>query len=615
LCGINGFNWSDERLLLKMNETVRHRGPDDEGCYLSDGISLGNTRLSIQDLSSAGHQPMKYTRGNREVYLVHNGEIYNFEELRAELEGHGYAFVSHSDSEVILASYLEWGFDCVRRFNGMWAFAIYDVQENIVFLSRDRFGIKPLYYHYDGAKLIFSSEIKAILLHEIQRVPNDRVIFDFLNYGLVDHTEDTFFEGIKRLMPGSNAVLELPTRNLRLWKYYDLNSKAPIGNYDNCIENFRSLFYRAIKGHMVSDVVVGSCLSGGLDSSGIVCAMRRCKPESELQVFSLGFPGDEVDETRYQKVVAENCGARLNSITFALDELIKDFEDLIRTQEEPFVSLSIYGQYRVAKLIGEHRVKVVLDGQGGDETFGGYEYQFAYYFYELLRRGKLIRLAKEIVAYCKKHGSYSAITYWLGLLLPSKLKEFLISRDRYYLQKTFTKTFGRPLDRKFQRKTLNESLAEAVTYSPLPGLLRYEDKNSMRWSVESRVPFVDHSMVEYANSMPIEWKIRDGSAKIILRHALAGIIPKIIVDRQDKIGFGVPERAASTAVRQFIEGIIESDSFQHRPYWNAQKVSRLFHKSFSSKRGTRIFTGEDIWRIVILEMWLRMYVDKPTPNS
>ncbi len=597
-----------------MNEIIRHRGPDDQGQYSTKQFSMGTVRLSILDLSSLGHQPMTYSKDGKEVCITYNGEIYNFHDLKTELEALGYLFKSNSDTEVILASYLEWGPECVNKFCGMWAFALYDREKNFLFLSRDRFGIKPLYYYCGGEKLIFSSEIKAILQHEIERKPNEKLIFDYLFYGLVDHTEDTFFQQIKRLLPGHSAIFYLENREFRVWRYYTLKVKqqAKLMSSDASVQDFTNLFYQSVGQHMLSDVVVGSCLSGGLDSSSIVCAMRQNKPNGEIQAFSLGFPGTTIDETPFQKEVASACGAKLSSTTFSPDDLLRDFEDLVWSQEEPFLSLSIYGQYKVAKLVNENHVKVVLDGQGGDETLGGYQYQFGYYYYELFRRGQLIRLIKEILAYRKKHHSLSALNYFAGLLLPQTLKNFFLARNKYHLTKDFVKKYSMENDRRFQRKSLNDSLLEATTYSPLPSLLRYEDKNSMRWSVESRVPFLDHTLVEFSISTRSDCKINYGSTKILLRKALDGKLPANILKRQDKIGFEVPERANSEAIQQFIRKIVESSQFKNRSYFDSEKVSRLLSETFSTGKRPKIFAGEDIWRIVILELWFRIYIDPPS---
>jgi len=610
MCGINGFSWTNETLVRKMNDAIRHRGPDDEGVYIDNKVSLGHVRLAIIDLSPKGHQPMKYEKDGREVWIVYNGEIYNFMEIRGKLEKIGYSFNSNTDTEVILAAYLEWGPDCVKKFNGMWAFAIYDKNKDIIFLSRDRFGIKPLYYYYDGKNIVFSSEIKAILEHDIERKPNDAVIFDFLYYNLLDHTEETFFEGIKRLMLGHNAIFDLRTRKIKIWKYYDLASKVKIRENPANPQKFRELFSRAVKMRLVADVPVGSCLSGGLDSSSVVCIMRQIKPDADIKTFSLVFPGLEIDESQYQKAIVNKCNVEWYKTTFTAKDVLRDLEDLIQTQEEPFFTLSIYGQYRVMKLAREHAMKVLLDGQGSDEILAGYHYFFGYYYYELFRNLKWGRLIKEIINYRKNTRSFKAVKYFAGLLLPEKLQRLLLNRSTY-LSKEFIKRFKHRKDPRFQRKELNEALINAVINN-LPPLLRFEDKNAMRWSIETRVPFLDPELVEYVLSTPSDAKIKDGLTKVILRKALRGIVPDVILDRKDKIGFATPDReiANSSEIKKFIWDIINSESFKNRKYWDWKKIHKIYKNNVSNSKD--IFVGEAIWKVVILELWLRKWVEGDT---
>ncbi|ACS32503.1 asparagine synthase (glutamine-hydrolyzing) [Thermococcus gammatolerans] len=609
MCGINGFSWSDEGLVREMNVAIRHRGPDDEGVYVDDNVSLGHVRLAIIDLSPKGHQPMRYEKNGHEVWIVYNGEVYNFMELREELEKKGYVFNSNTDTEVILAAYLEWGFDCVKKFNGMWAFAIYDKTKKLLFLSRDRFGIKPLYYYYDGQNLIFSSEIKAILKHEIKREPNDAVIFDFLYYNLLDHTEDTFFEGIKRLMPSHSAVFDIKTRELRIFKYYDLRKRLKkLKKAEEDPATFRKLFKKAVKRRLIADVPVGSCLSGGLDSSSIVCMMRELEKNLEIKTFSLIFPGFKLDESKYQESVMQKCSVKRYTTTFTAEDILRDLEDLIYTQEEPFSTLSIYGQYRVMKLANENGMKVLLDGQGSDEILAGYHYFFGYYYYELFRHLKWKQLIREIIYYRKNVGSFKALKYFIGLLLPRRIQEWILNHDTY-LSREFIKRFKHRKDLRFKKKELNDALVCAVMNN-LPHLLRFEDKNSMRWSIETRVPFLDPELVEYALSTPSQAKIRNGITKYILRESLKGIVPDIILDRRDKIGFATPDNeiANHPEIKKFIWNIINSESFKKRKYWNWKKVHKVYYHHSTSKLGN-IFIGELIWKVVILELWLRVWIE------
>ena len=610
MCGINGFSWGDEGLVRVMNGVIRHRGPDDEGVYVDDSVSLGHVRLAIIDLSPKGHQPMRYEKDGREVWIVYNGEIYNFMELRRELEKKGYAFNSNTDTEVILAAYLEWGFDCVKRFNGMWAFAIYDKSKNLLFLSRDRFGIKPLYYYYDGRNIIFSSEIKAILKHKIKREPNDAVIFDFLYYNLLDHTEDTFFKGIKRLMPSHSAVFDIKTRELRIFKYYDLRKRLKkLKKAEEDPATFRKLFKKAVKRRLIADVPVGSCLSGGLDSSSIVCMMRELEKNLEIKTFSLIFPGFKLDESKYQESVVQKCKVKRYTTTFTEEDILEDLEDLIYTQEEPFSTLSIYGQYRVMKLANENGMKVLLDGQGSDEILAGYHYFFGYYFAELFRKFKWIKLAKEVLAYHKIHKSWSPLLNMILYLSPKFIRRTLWRRRFKYLTDNFVERYKnrKSKEPQWSIKSLNEALLLAETYYSLPHLLRFEDKNSMRWSIESRVPFCDHELVEYVLSLPAEAKLEQGITKKILRESLKGILPEDIRTRISKIGFATPDEDILRTERgyKFARLIIESDSFKKRKYWKADVIKKMLEEHYSGKKNH----SQALWRVIILELWLRRWID------
>ena len=613
MCGINGFSWSDNSLINKMNALIRHRGPDDEGVYVDDNVSLGHVRLAVIDLSPKGHQPMGYTKDGEEIWIVYNGEIYNFADLRKELRKKGYTFNSDTDTEVILAAYLEWGFDCVKKFNGMWAFAIYDKSRNILFLSRDRFGIKPLYYYYNGENIIFSSEIKAILAHRIERKPNDAIIFDFLYYNLLDHTEDTFFKGIKKLMPGHNCVFDLKSRNLKIWRYYSLKKRISSmirDSISNISKKFREIFFKAVKRRLIADVPVGSCLSGGLDSASIVCVMKCLNPKSEIKAFSLVFPGLKIDESKYQNSVVQKCLVKRFTTTFTVDDIIKDIEDLIYTQEEPFPTLSIYGQYRVMKLAHEKGMKVLLDGQGSDEILAGYYYFFSYYFVELFRKLQWKELLSEIMAYYKIHKTITPIISMVFHLLPRSIKHLLWKRRIKYISESFFKRYKhrKSKDPMWDIKTLKEALILAETYYSLPHLLRFEDKNSMRWSIESRVPFCDHELVEYVLSLPPQAIIKKGVTKRVLREALKDILPENVRNRVSKIGFATPDENLLRTEQGYrlVKSIIQSHSFRNRKYWKVDIIRKMLEEHYKGEKNY----SQELWKVIILELWFRRWIDR-----
>ncbi len=608
MCGINGFNWQDESLIKKMNKKIKHRGPDDEGYFTDKMVSLGHVRLSIIDLTATGHQPMENEDGS--IKIVFNGEIYNFMAIRKILEKRGHVFKSHTDTEVIIHSYEEWGESCIKRFNGMWAFAIYDAKKSRLFLSRDRFGIKPLYYYTSGGKFVFSSEMKGIFEHGIKKVPNDALIYDFLVYDLIDHTEETFFKGIKKLMPGHNLIYDLKKRSCHIQQYYDLNKR--IRKTED--ERFRELFFKSVRRRLIADVPVGSCLSGGLDSSSIVCAMREIEKDKEIHTFSLIFPGNKVDESRYQKIVVNKTGVMWHKTTFGGRDILKDMEDLIHTQEEPFRTLSIYGQYRVMKLTKKNNIKVILDGQGSDEILAGYHWFFGYYFAELIRMGKLMTAIKEMRSYKKIYGSMSPVKYTLSVFL-QKMSVATLRMRNSYLNARFLKGFRKrnakaPL---LNVKTVNEIAVLAETYFSLPYLLRLEDKNSMRWSVESRVPFCDHELVEHVCSLPRNEKINNSWTKVVLRDSLRGLLPDEIRLRRDKVGFATPDDdlLRSNEGRKLAYSIIDSESFRSRKYWDWGEVKKMLDEHLRKKKNH----GKVLWKILIIEMWLRIWCDLEEKNE
>ena len=612
MCGINGFNWPDRALVKKMNEALKHRGPDGEGIYLDERVSLGHRRLSVIDLSEKGKQPMCNEDGS--IWLVYNGEIFNFQELRRELEQKGHFFKSNTDTEVIIHAYEEWQFKCLDRFNGMFAFALYDSIRKIIFLARDRFGIKPLYYYSDNSKFIFSSEIKGILCHPVERKPNDKIIIDYLCFSLLQHTNETFFKDIYQLMPGQYLIYGCEDHDMSIKQWYQLQVKTDPLNEKATIEEIRDLFTDSVRLRMIADVPVGSCLSGGLDSSSIVCTMRRLSPEGDIRTFSIIFPGQKIDESDYIKEVTD--AADLKSFLISPDEsnLFEDLPDLIRTQEEPFTGPSVYGQYKVMELAHQNGMKVLLDGQGGDEVLGGYSYYFGFYFYELFKRLNWLQLSREVIHYYNYFRDTLPLQILVFLLLPRWVKTRSWKRRVNWVNpELYKKLFvNGALDPRWAGKSLGDGQSITISYSSIPHLLIWEDKNSMRWSVEARIPFLDYRLVEKALALPPEDKLRDGVTKYIFRKAMAESIPEKITNRRDKIGFEVPEDQwlKSKKMVEFIRDLIESKSFSERKYWDYGLVKTQFQKYMSNTH----YHGQmarDIWKWVNLELWMRQFIDQP----
>lgn len=626
MCGIVGvWNLTNKpvnySLLKDITDVLKHRGPDDEGYVLLNSnngdhkeligndsirelnfenimsldnkhrfdLALGHRRLSIIDLSSLAHQPM--SNEDKSLWIVHNGEIYNYIELREELEELGHTFKSNSDTEVVLNAYEEWGDNCLQKFNGMWAFAIWDAKRKMLFCSRDRFGIKPFYYFFDGNQFVFASEIKSLLEYGAERRPNDKIIYDYLTFGFQDHTDETFFDGIKQLNPAHYLLIENGV--LRIERYWNIKVNCEIqSKNNNCLE-FYNLFEQAIKLRLRSDVPVGSCLSGGLDSSSIVCIANKFIDKEKQKTFSSCFDNKKFDEREYIEEVIEQTGADKNYIFPSGEAFQGEIENLIYYQDEPFGSLSIYAQWNVMRKASE-KVKVLLDGQGGDELLAGYLEYYASFLKTLIFK-KDFRVIKELICFLILHPK-SAYELFSKMRMREKRKGMLSSG---FILKY------KDMDVKYA-EDLATKLLNDITRDKLPALLHYEDRNSMAFSIEARVPFLDFKLVEYVAKLPLDKRLKNGMTKVIFREAMKGILPERIRKRRDKMGFVTPEEVwVKTMLKDWVMDILTSESFKNRKYWNADKVLKEFEDVFREKEK---YTS-DLWRYVCLELWLRGLVD------
>jgi len=606
MCGVNGFTWDDPQLIRRMNEALSHRGPDDEGVFNDGKVTLGHCRLSIIDLSPRGKQPM--SNEDDTIWIAYNGEVYNFSQIRTELQERGHHFSSATDTEMIIHAYEEWGPSCVGRFNGMWGFAIYDQKNGQLLLCRDRFGVKPLYYVRDERGLMFSSEIKGLLPGLQNRSAHPRAVYEYLAFGFTDHRRETFFSGVERLMPGEWLIYDLRTGKVQTERWYRLEERMGLvqGSQDP-VPNVRSLFMDSVQYRMVSDVPVGSCLSGGIDSSAIVYGMRAIRPQSQIKTFSMVFPGQRLDESRFVDTVTQDAEVESYRVTPTPDELRQDLLDLVRAQEEPFRSISIYGQYRVMKLAHQHGMKVLLDGQGSDELFAGYFIYFKYYLFECLRKGRFeeaIEVAKVIGFNKSDLFLFPLAVIGSRLGLEGPLKAFW-NRGLGYLRPFYQGPSANPFgERGFD---LNQALLSDLLCYSIPQLLRYEDKNSMRWSIETRVPFLDFRLAELASSLPSSYKIRRGRTKHILRQALEGLVSSSILGRRDKIGFATPDGdwLNTPQINVLMDEILASPLFRSRPYWDPENVVNIYREHRAGRRGH----SESLWRILNTELWLRAFID------
>ena len=625
MCGIAGIvnlnqAPADRRIVEEMIGVQRHRGPDDCGIYLSGAAALGHARLSIIDLSADAHQPM--TNEDSSIFVVHNGEIYNYVELRRELEGRGHRFRSKSDTEVILHAYEEWQEACPRFFNGMWSFAILDLRNKSVFCSRDRFGVKPFYYYLDKDLFLFASEIKSLLCHPaIKAEPNDHAIFGYLasGYGYMDTSDQTFFRNIRQLKPSHCISLSMKNKRFFQGAYWSLSPHAKRGGSgkEEISREFRDLFRDAVRLRLRSDVPLGISLSGGLDSSSIACMAAELVDGGRIETFSSCFDDEEYDERRYIKPVLDRTGARPNFVFVKPGGLFDDIEDILWHQEEPYSTLSIFPQWHVMKLARGKGVKVLLTGQGGDEVLGGYGKYYFYLFADLFYSMKWIKAFKEIGFYRKLNadaaGLFAAATkIILSYITPDMLKRAIrpnaSSAHLSCLNKDFAAAnLNRISTQRRFGSILNNALYNDMKISPLPSLLHIDDRSSMAHSVESRAPFLDYRVVEYLFSLGPEYKIRDGVTKYLLRESMKGLLPEVVRNRKDKMGFVTPlEKWFKTELKDEVYRIIDSREFSSRPYFDKSRVLKKFKDFVEGKAGVSPYT---VWSWVNLELWFRRFMD------
>jgi asparagine synthase (glutamine-hydrolysing) len=600
MCGICGFTGRrDPALLRAMAASIRHRGPDDDGFFETDGASLGFRRLAIIDLDT-GAQPMS-TDGDR-LHIVFNGEVYNYRELRAELEAEGRRFTTRSDTEVALQAYAQWGPAAFQRFNGMWAIALLDrrgAQPELV-LCRDHFGIKPLFYAEHDERVVFASEIKAILEDPtFPRKVDEQQLYEYLRFGLYDHNDLTFFSGIRQVAAGAYVTVDSTgtTRETRYWTPV-ISEEA-----DPDPKEFLRLFTRAVERRLVADVPVGTCLSGGLDSSSIVCVMDRLLaqhvPDSvslgdRLKTFSAVFPGDPIDERRYVEAVLAVTSADPTWVQPTSEEWLAELETWVWHAEEPMITTAPYAMWSVMRAASD-KVTVLLDGQAGDELLGGYvPYQYVY-LRQLLREHRYREFAVESAKARDTVGRLARRRLWEGrhqvdigsLLRPG-----------------WTRGKKRPDDPRVQDDLKKRLLQDLTTFS-LPSLLRYEDRNSMAHSMESRLPFLDQELVEWILRLPASAIVSGGWSRRIMREAMRGILPEKIRQRRRKIGFTTPEFRWFRQQRSAIQSLMRSPSFQARPYWDADAVADAFRVACVGGSEESLF----FWRTVNVELWLRVYFE------
>jgi len=621
MCGICGFSWKDRKLISKMNAVIEHRGPDQEGVFVDDRVSLGHRRLSIIDLSEQGRQPMRNEDGN--IRLVFNGEIYNYADLRPELIAKGHKFASHTDSEVIIHAYEEWGVDCVNKLRGMFAFAIWDAPNQQIFVARDRIGIKPLYYHLNNGRLTFASEIKSILENSaVPRDLNHQAFFDYIGFEFVP-APDTMFKGIKKLPAGHRMIFK--NGALKVEQYWELSMKPNAENlsYEAAVEKQIELLDYAVESHLMSDVPLGVFLSGGLDSSALVAMMRR-HISGRLQTFTIGYKDKSFGELDFAKQVADY---------FETDHQVMMIEDTLTPEhvekalwhlDEPMTDLSSVPLYLLCQQVKQH-VTVCLSGEGGDESYAGYDRFKAsrlnrYYGIVpgFLRRGLISPLVAKLPDQPQKKGAINMLKRFTeGSDLPAEGQHL---RWQYFSNaeqdaELFSDAVKSKADYdrfRFMREYLakcdagddvvNREVFLDMRYQMPDSVLMKVDKMSMAASLEVRVPLLDHVLVEFMASLPGNWKLKGMRTKHVFRSALEGMLPDNIVNR-GKQGYSLPvKNLLRNEMKQYMLDLF-NESEIIRNNINRNVLDRLIDEHCSMKHNH----NHVLWALINTAIWQKKF--------
>ncbi len=661
---------SAEKLRL-MAAAIAHRGPDGEGFYLSKDsrIGLAHRRLSIIDVSASAAQPME--RPDLGLTIVFNGEIYNYIELRDELSLEGYKFSTSSDTEVILCAYDRWGISMLPRFNGMWAIALHDRRSGKVLMARDRFGVKPIYFSINDGVMSFASEIKA--LSKIMRLrPNMRRIGHFYDNGRMPDRGETFFEGVYAFPQAHFMTVDLAAETYSFGRYWEYDREKALSQYDfsDPVGTFRELFESAVKLRLRSDVPVGTCLSGGLDSSAIVSVMSK-KFDARVLTFSSVYDEADCNEKKYIDAVCDDCSTEAREIRPAASEIPDVLDKMAYFQDEPAYGPGLVSQWFVMRLAQPY-VKVLLDGQGADEILGGYSYFYADHIISLfnayMNSGTGLFNPRKIAAILAAVRDASANISPKTLLGTLLLKSTAFARgykkfrgDHHIFTKEFEKrrqnencfdfsdlfggrssfpgssgcsstpavpavsgrsnTFIPPAARlkgelpsylseiiAKMPDNLSAALLYSLTVSSIPPLLRYEERNSMAFSIESRTPFLDYRLAEFSLSLPSALKFRGLETKAVLRDAMAGTVCPEVLARRDKMGFPAPfYKWIKKECRDYISDLLLSEKFGSRNIIKPEYAASILREHNESRRDR----SWEIWRLASVENWFRKFIDRP----
>ena len=625
MCGIVGIINKDRTqvnfdVLAQMAATLNHRGPDDEGHLIDGSMGLYHKRLSIIDLIS-GHQPMT----NGRVSIVFNGEIYNYVELRESLKQLGHSFHTTSDTEVILRMYIEYGPEFISQLNGMFAFLLYDPEQERIIAARDHFGIKPLYYYYSEGCILFASEIKALLKHPaVQAEPDNTFIKEYLTYQFV-LGDATLFKGIRKLLPGHYQVIDLPSMKIRTIKFWEPKFTVETNHTEEYfIYELRRLLNDTIKIQLRSDVPVGAYLSGGIDSS-IVTLLAASNYPGRIKTFTGAFrEGPQFDETVYAQEVGEACRAQMFEVYPTEAEFIDLLPHIIYHMDEPVAGPGVFPQYIVSRL-ASGEVKVVLGGQGGDEIFGGYARYVVAYLEQALK-GAIFETNDEgqhIVSLSSILPNLPYLRQYVPMLCRFWEKDTFEPMDRRYfslidrsggdisllsdgfcaeydheeLFSRFQQIFNHPDTSSYYNKMIHFDMVAS-----LPGLLHVEDRVTMAVSLESRVPLLDHRIADLIASMPPSMKFKGAEMKYVLKKAVKNLLPPKILNRKEKMGFPVPLHLwARNDARGFFRDILLCPTCRDRGIFNIHRIEKLIDQENAFSRR--------LWGLLNLELWFRQFID------
>lgn len=614
IAGIAGLSAVNAAAVKAMTDLMAHRGPDGEGLWLAESgrLCFGHRRLAVLDLSERADQPLQSADGS--CCITYNGELYNYLELKERLKQSGSVFRTTGDTEVVMEAYRQWGEACLAEFNGMFAFAIYDKRRNVLFCARDRFGEKPFLFVERPGMFAFASEYKALFaLEGVDTEVDKRALFRFLDNPAagLDHHRDTVFGGVRQLLPAEKLVLDLNDLSWtaeRYWQCEPVGEAAGI-TADDAACHFRELLTDAVRLRLRSDVAVGSCLSGGLDSSSITCLSRRILgDEKEYHVFTGRFPGSPADEGKWADAVVAATNVIQHETMPTAEGVAEDLPDFIWLNELPVDSASQYAQWCVFRLAAENGVTVLLDGQGADEILGGYEQYFAYY----LRSSKttddeerLIRERYPLALPDDDQGWKASLPSWLRRSAAHTLGRG--SDLKFGITSEFAGKISKTPDENLPAETLHQALHRDACRGFLTTLLRYGDRNSMAHSREVRLPFCDHRIAEYVFSLPANLIMGHAQTKYLLRQSMRDILPEQVRRRWNKQGFLPPQAQwFRGGLLDLAEEIFDSGEFRQSPMWDS---TWWRHAARRLRRGENALATQ-VWKPFISELWRRHFVER-----